>query len=353
VGTGREAARRKQLARLQRLERPQTYRPPRLRLPSAERTGDVVLELNEVVVGYTPEKPLVRTGVQRVRRGERVALVGPNGSGKTTLLRTILGEMPPLSGHVRLGAKMRIGYFAQTHAHLRPEATVLQHILDQGVLYEDARALLAAYLFTGDAIEKRVADLSGGERARLALALLAVQQTTLLLLDEPTNHLDIPSQEAFQAALEAFTGVILFVSHDRYLIEALADQVWAIVDGHLWQFEDGWPAYRAWLREQARVVERPADGAAAYEARKAARRAAERERRARQRLEEEQAELEARMAALEAELAALSVSLATASEQGDVEATVQLGEAYARVQAALQAAEEAWLQIAEALEGES
>ena len=344
--------RRKQLARLQRRDRPQTYRPPRLRLPPAERTGDNVRELNEVVAGYAPEKPLVRTGVQRIMRGERVALVGPNGSGKTTLLRTILGDIPPLSGHVRLGAKVRIGYFAQTHAHLRPEATVLQHILEQGVLYEEARALLAAYLFTGDAIEKRVADLSGGERARLALALLAVQQTTLLLLDEPTNHLDIPSQEAFQAALEAFAGTILFVSHDRYLIEHLADQVWAIVHGQLWQFEDGWPAYRAWLREQVRVADAPADGAMAYEARKAARRAAERKRRVRQRLEAEQAELEARMASLETELATLSASLATASEQGDVEATARLGEVYARVEAALQAAEEAWLQIAEALEEE-
>lgn len=342
--------RRKQLERMQRLDRPPTYRPPRLRLPPAERTGDMVLELNDVVAGYAPDAPLVRTGVQRITRGERVALVGPNGSGKTTLLRTILGEVPPLSGRIRLGSKVRIGYFAQTHAHLRPDETVLAHILHEGLTYEAARALLARYLFVGDAIEKRVSDLSGGERARLALALLEVQNTTLLLLDEPTNHLDIPSQEAFQAALEDFEGTILFVSHDRYLIEALADQVWAIADGQLWQFEDGWPAYRAWLREQARTAPTERDGAAEYEARKAARRAAERERRARQRLEEAQAAVEARMAALEEELAALSAALAAASEQGDAEAVARLGEEYASVQAALHAAEEEWLRLAEALE---
>jgi ATP-binding cassette, subfamily F, member 3 len=175
-----------------------------------------------------PGTPLFRADIE-LRRQECAALIGPNGSGKTTFLRTILGDIPPLAGEVQLGASLHIGYFAQAHSQLNPELTVLDELLHRRDMHlSEARSYLAQYLFRGDDVFKPVSALSGGERGRLALALLALDDANFLLLDEPTNHLDIPAQEVLQVVLEQFQGTILLVSHDRYLVDRLATQVWEL-----------------------------------------------------------------------------------------------------------------------------
>ena len=156
-------------------------------------------------------------------------MIGPNGAGKSTFLKTILGQIPPLAGEVTLGESLHIGYFAQAHESLDPKKSVIDEII--GVtnwLPQKAREYLGKYLFSGDDAFKMVSMLSGGERGRLALAKLALQDTNLLLLDEPTNHLDIPSQEILEAVLDDYQGTILLVTHDRYLVDAIATQIWEI-----------------------------------------------------------------------------------------------------------------------------
>lgn len=221
--------------RVRALRPPQRTTPHlHLHLRSASRSGDLVLRTRDLVVGYAaegslPEKALFTCPDLELRRLECAALIGPNGAGKSTFLKTILGSLPPLAGEVVLGASLHIGYFAQAHEGLDPEKTVLEEIMAaSGMLPYQARDYLGKYLFSGDDAFKKVSMLSGGERGRLALAKLALQDTNLLLLDEPTNHLDIPSQEVLQAVLDAYQGTILLVSHDRYLIDALATQIWEI-----------------------------------------------------------------------------------------------------------------------------
>src|SRR5699024_7354280 len=163
----------------------------------------------------------------RVNRGERIALVGPNGVGKTTLLKTILGITAPEKGSLQLGTNVEIGYYDQEQADLSTNKTVLQEIWDEHplVMEKDIRTVLGNFLFSGDDVLKPVNTLSGGEKARLALAKLMMQKANLLILDEPTNHLDIDSKEILEAALIDFPGTSLFVSHDRYFSNRITDQV--------------------------------------------------------------------------------------------------------------------------------
>ncbi len=217
--------------------RPPTRSTPdlHLHLRSSSRSGDLVIRSKDLKVGYPaenglPEKLLFSAPDIELRRLDCAALIGPNGAGKSTFLKTILGSLSPLAGEVILGASLHVGYFAQAHEGLDPNKTVLDEILAQspGMLPYQGRDYLGKYLFSGDDAFKLVSMLSGGERGRLALAKLALQDTNLLLLDEPTNHLDIPSQEVLQAVLDSYQGTILLVSHDRYLVDALATQIWEI-----------------------------------------------------------------------------------------------------------------------------
>jgi ATP-binding cassette subfamily F protein 3 len=200
-----------------------------LRLGSEKRSGDLVIRTRDLQVGF-PDKFLFSAPDIELRRQDCAALIGPNGAGKSTFLKTILGQLEPLSGEVVLGASLHIGYFAQAHEGLNPENTLLQEIdsVMPNWLPGQIRDYLGKYLFSGDDVYKKVGMLSGGERGRLALAKLALQDTNLLLLDEPTNHLDIPSQEVLESVLEDYQGTILLVSHDRYLVDALATQIWEI-----------------------------------------------------------------------------------------------------------------------------
>ena len=183
----------------------------------------------DLEIGY-PDKMLFRAPDIELRRTDSAALIGPNGAGKSTFLKTILGQLEPRAGELILGASLHIGYFAQAHEGLNPENSVLDEILgaSPGMLPSQGRDYLGKYLFSGDDAFKTVSMLSGGERGRLALAKLALQDTNLLLLDEPTNHLDIPSQEVLQSVLDGYQGTILLVTHDRYLVDALATQIWEI-----------------------------------------------------------------------------------------------------------------------------
>jgi ATP-binding cassette subfamily F protein 3 len=229
--------------------RPQRIRP---RLIPTYSSGNIVLRVDGVQFGY-PGVPLFRTDEVELRRGECVALIGPNGSGKTTFIKTLLKELQPLEGQVYLGASLKIGYFAQAHDELNPENTIIDELLHhKGMAISAARSYLAQYLFRGDDVFKPVSALSGGERGRLALAILALEGANFLLLDEPTNHLDLPAQEVLQGLLQNFPGTILLVSHDRYLVDRLATQIWELRDGSLDIFQG---SYRQLLLQRAELNE--------------------------------------------------------------------------------------------------
>ncbi len=206
-------------------------RPPQLHLQlrAEKRSGELVIRSRDLEVGW-PDKSLFFAPDIELRRTDCAALIGPNGAGKSTFLKTILGQLEPRQGEVLLGASLHIGYFAQAHESLNPANTLIQEIQSAApqMLMAEARQYLGKFLFSGDDAFKKVEVLSGGERGRLALAKLALEETNLLLLDEPTNHLDIPSQEILEQVMEAYAGTILLVTHDRYLVDALATQIWEI-----------------------------------------------------------------------------------------------------------------------------
>lgn len=220
-------------------------RPPEIR-PQFNKThnsGNIVLRIDQVEIGY-PGNSLFTAADVELTRDECAVLIGPNGSGKTTFLKVLLGKLPPLSGELLPGASLQIGYFAQAQEQLKGDHDVLTEFLAHKEMNQEAaRKHLAAYLFRGEDVFKPLNGLSGGERARLALAILAIDGVNFLVLDEPTNHLDIPAREALQQLLEAFPGTILLVSHDRYLIDRLATQVWEIKDSELEVFNGRYREY--------------------------------------------------------------------------------------------------------------
>ena len=202
------------------------------------RSGDIALTLEQVIVGFprTPAQPkgtpILRIERLDASRGERIGVVGPNGAGKTTLLRTVAGSLSALEGFVRLGANVTPGYLAQIRDAPIPGTTVLDAILAAGrIETTPARTYLARFLFRGEDVSKPVAELSGGERSRLELALLGVTPANLLLLDEPTNHLDIPAREALESFLRASEATMLVVSHDRRLLESVCQRLWVVEPG--------------------------------------------------------------------------------------------------------------------------
>jgi ATP-binding cassette subfamily F protein 3 len=264
------------------------------------------MRTTELEIGY-PGNPLFRSDPIELTRLECAALIGPNGTGKTTFLRTILEQHPPLAGEIRLGASLKISYFAQAHESLHPENTVLEELLNQkNTPLSEARNYLARYLFRGDDVYKPVSLLSGGERGRLALALLAREDANFLLLDEPTNHLDIPAQEVLQSVLEDFDGTILLVTHDRYLVNRLATQIWELQEGRLVVFEGSYAELLA-ERERLRTAVREMTPAevepeSSANGRKLSKNEARRQRESFERLESEIHRLEERLDRLASEM---------------------------------------------------
>ncbi|MEM7335662.1 MAG: ABC-F family ATP-binding cassette domain-containing protein [Chloroflexota bacterium] len=218
----------------ERVEKPSRSWQMKLDLDQTAHLGKDVIKLDGLSVGYSPERPLITQISQQIQANQRIILTGPNGAGKTTLIKTIAGELTPLSGHIQIGASVKLGYMSQEQESVTQYATPLEAI--QTVIPFDqteARSYLHYFLFTGDAPLKPMPQCSYGERARLSLALLMATGCNCLLLDEPINHLDIPSRTQFEQALSQFEGTILAVVHDRYFIERFATALWVAGNGRL------------------------------------------------------------------------------------------------------------------------
>ncbi len=241
----------KMLDRLERVEVEGAARHIRFSFPAPPRTGRHVTQLRRIAKAYGPK--VVYAGVDLdLERGDRIALVGPNGAGKSTLLRILAGVLPPDSGERILGAHVTTHYYAQHQLDaLDPARSVLQE-MEAAAPEADRtrlRTLLGAFLFSGDAVEKRVSVLSGGEKARLALARMLVHPAPFLCLDEPTNHLDLASRDVLEDALAGFSGTMVFISHDRYFINRLATKVVEVRDGRLVTHLGGYDDYQAALAD--------------------------------------------------------------------------------------------------------
>lgn len=225
--TKRAQARRKQLEKMDRMDRPETDdRSIHFHFHSDKDSGNEVLDVDRAVVGYNDQK-LAGPLSFSVRKPQRVGIIGPNGIGKSTLLKSILDRIPLISGSIKLGANLQIGYYDQEQQQLHPEKSVLNEVWDvhSNVPEKDIRSLLGSFLFVGDDVYKLVHDLSGGEKARLELTKLSFKPINFLILDEPTNHLDIDSREVLENAINEFSGTVLFISHDRYFINQVATDV--------------------------------------------------------------------------------------------------------------------------------
>ncbi len=280
----------------------------------------LLFRVAEADVGYGGKA--VVSGVEwSVYFGEAIGLLGPNGAGKSTLLKTLVGDLPPVAGEIIRSPDLRVGYFAQHQVEkLRLDEHSLWHLarLAPEAREQDLRDFLGGFDFRGDQVFQKVESFSGGEKARLALALIVWERPNLLLLDEPTNHLDIEMREALAQALQDFEGTLIVVAHDRHLLEAATDQWWLVADGRLAPFEGGLDDYREWSRQyRARGRPEPKEGAIDRKAQKRA------EAEARQRLADAKKPFEKRIAALEKELAALQ------PEKASLDAWLASEEAYA------------------------
>lgn len=311
--------RQKRLDRLERVERPQDTNAVHLTFEPARRSGNLVLEAKNLVAGY-PDTPLVELpGEVVIKRADRIAVVGPNGAGKTTLLRTLIGELLPLHGSFRWGSNTTLGYYSQTLERLDESRTVLEEVQQaRPVGEEEGRNYLGRFLFSGDDVFKTVSVLSGGERSRVALARLIMEAPNVLILDEPTNHLDIASRDALQGVLSGFGGTIIFVSHDRYLIDHLALQLWVVEGGTLTRFAGTYSDYAAGTAaamDRPEVTDGPTD-------RVSGRRS---------------------LPELEEELASLTVGLADVGSAGAIGQLADMMDRYETVQRSMESAQRQWI----------
>lgn len=241
----RAESREKMLERMEVLEKPQELRDAmQIRLEPELESGTDVLLVEHLSKSFG-EHQLFHDLALDIKRGERVALIGNNGTGKTTILKIINKYIPKDEGRIVLGTRVKIGYYDQEHQVLSPEKTIFQEISDAypSLTNTRIRNVLAAFLFTGDDVFKKIQDLSGGERGRVSLAKLMLSSANLLILDEPTNHLDITSKEILESALCRYTGTVLYVSHDRYFINRTATRILDLTGQHLNEYKGNYDYY--------------------------------------------------------------------------------------------------------------
>jgi ATP-binding cassette subfamily F protein 3 len=253
--------RRKKLERIEPVEPPREIAAPPMRFTPASRTGDIVMRVERLSKAF--QQPLFQDLTFDILRGEKWGILGPNGSGKTTLLRCLLGESPMDSGRVVLGSGVRVGYFDQQLRCLDENSEVVDAIRPphKEFVEQQRRDLLARFGITGDMVFQRVGQLSGGERNRTALAMLAALDANVLVLDEPTNHLDLWARDALERALLAFDGTVLFVSHDRYFLNQVADHLLVVEPGRFRVIDGNYDTYQHLARQAAVQGDEQASGA--------------------------------------------------------------------------------------------
>ena len=345
-------SRLKALARLEPVAAVAEEAPVLLRLPQPPALNPPLIALDRVSVGYVPDRPVLSRLDLRLDPDDRVALLGANGNGKTTLARLLAGRLAPAAGQMTRSPKLRCGFFAQHQLdELDPAASAYDHLsaLLPDAPPETVRARLGGFGFGQDKAFVPVGELSGGERARLNLALVTHDAPSLLILDEPTNHLDIETREALVEALADFSGAVVLVSHDRHLIELVADRLWLVADGTVRPFEQDLDDYSRLVLERAaeasageRRERSPGDG------RRAARRELADRRQALAPLRQRAREAEAQAARLAAERAALDRSLAAPGGRGaDMAETLKRR---AELSRRIEAAEAEWLAAEQAIE---
>jgi len=349
----------KRLEKMAGTEAVRAERAFRFQFAVPDRLPDSMLQLEEVEAGYAgeagaPPAVILRDVRFRLEAGERVGLLGPNGAGKSTLVKTLVGELPAMHGERKVHKDLKIGYFAQhTVESLREGASPFDHLQDKapGVGAQVLRDFLGGWNFAGDRAFESVDGFSGGERARLALALIAWDKPNLLLLDEPTNHLDLDMREALADALADFDGALVLVSHDRHLLGMVCDSFWRVADHKVESFDGDLDDYARWLRargaaprktgEEARPVESAADR------RRAAAAQRESEKASRQRVKK----IETRVAAIDEELTKLEQKLADPQTyNGPTAELMKLGQRQAELRKEKETLEAEWLELYELLE---
>lgn len=299
-----------------------------------------VAELLEATAAYG-ERVIFNKVSLLIRRGDGVALVGPNGAGKTTLLKLLTGDLEVTGGRVKLGSRVKLGYFSQEHENLNEKVRVLDEIMLEYELSEErSRHYLGAFLFRGDDVYKIIGDLSGGEKARLAFLKLMLTGANFLVLDEPTNHLDIPAKEAVEEAICTFPGTFLAVSHDRYFLDKVANCVVELEHGQLTEYAGNYSYYR----EKRVETVKAAPSAPAVKPEKEATKKQERSKRPQDK-ERQVRKLEEEIAGLEAELKVLEVRLNDPASHTDPAASRELSGEYAARQAELAIKYEAWMDL--------
>ncbi len=246
--------REKQLSRLERLEGVQSDKSMLLHMHEVSGTGEVVLEIRDLAMAY-PDKVLFSGFTDTIYKGEKVGLIGGNGVGKSTILKIIIGHLQPTGGTVHLGARVKMAYYDQEHRQLNPDNKIIDEIVYQyDVTLREARDLLAQVMFFGEDVEKRIGDLSGGEKARVALLKIILDKPNFLIMDEPTNHLDISSKEIVEQFLEEFPGTVFMVSHDRYLLDAICTRTIVLEDQKFSAYLGNYSYYRQKRAELERLA---------------------------------------------------------------------------------------------------
>jgi ATP-binding cassette subfamily F protein 3 len=347
----------KRLAKLSGTEAVRAERAFRISFAEPLRLPNSLIRLNHVYAGYPADPPgeaahvVLRNVGFGLEAGDRVGLLGPNGAGKSTLVKTLVGELPLLGGERSAHPDLKLGYFAQhTVESLQPGQSPIDHLRDiaPSDSVQDFRNFLGRWNFAGDRAFESVDTFSGGERARLALALIAWRKPNVLLLDEPTNHLDLDMREALAEALSDFAGAIVLVSHDRHLIGLVCDTFWRVADGHVEAFDGDLDAYAAWLRSRG---SEPKKNQVDPPPKKAATKPADSDPLSKQQRSRFK-QVESRMGALQSELAQIEAQLADPAIYGN-DGGIEIGqlgqrqEALTREHAAL---ETEWLALYERLE---